>query len=64
MNESKTVVVLFKSGESLTLRVTDFKVHILNGHVTGMDWKHPDDAPICIAFVDVAEIAAAYQVMD
>jgi hypothetical protein len=64
MKESKKIRIIFKSGESLVLEVTDFNVHLLNGNMTGMDWKHSDGAPFRLAFVDIAEVAAVCQIMD
>ena len=61
---SKKVRLILKSGESLVLEVTDFKVHLLNGKITGMDWEHSEDATFRLAFIDLEEIAAACQIMD
>jgi hypothetical protein len=62
MEESKRVAILFKSGQRLNLDVTDFQIHIANGKITGMDWEHSKDASIRLAFMDLEEIAAAWQV--
>lgn len=64
MTESKKVRVLFKSGESIVLEVTDFQVHLAAGKVAGLDWVHSDDAPFRLAFLDLGEIAAVCQIME
>jgi hypothetical protein len=59
----KAVVVLMKSGHKLTLQVEDFTLTIANGKVTALNWVHLDDAETRLAFLDLEEIAAVWQVM-